>query len=192
MQEPIAVAVPLAKRMMDVIVSEKRLPSGEEVKESLKELGLEELYSGKGLALLRSRDVVALIFPRENIVVDVLPASGEVSDALEVIAYHDKKLNSLILEILPANDLEYEGNIGIEPVIVNLETGELESVPVLGDFEEDKDGFYLVIDEETFERWKEEGDLNTCPLCGGELSWRGKRGLCLDCGYGVKVRGGNE
>lgn len=192
MQEPIAVAVPLAKRMMDVIVSEKRLPSGEEVKESLKELGLEELYSGKGLALLRSRDVVALIFPRENIVVDVLPASGEVSDALEVIAYHDKKLNSLILEILPANDLEYEGNIGIEPVIVNLETGELESTPVLGDFEEDKDGLYLVIDEETFERWKEEGDLNTCPLCGGELLWRGKRGLCLDCGYGVKVRGGDE
>ncbi len=188
MQEPIAIAVPLAKRMMNVMVSEKRLPSGEEVREFLKGLNLEELYSGKGLAVFRNRDIVVLIFPRENIVVDVLPASGEVSDALEVIAYHDKKLNSLILEILPANDLEYEGNIGLEPVIVNLETGELESVPVLGDFEEEKDGFYLVVDRETLERWKEKGDLNTCPLCGGELAWRGKKALCLDCGYGVKVR----
>ena len=192
MQEPITVAVPLAKRMMDVMVTEKRLPSGDDVRRFLKELGLEELYAGRGIALFRSRDVVALLFPREGLIVDVIPASGEVSDALEVIAYHDRKLNSLILEILPANDLEYEDNIGIEPVIVNLETGELESTPVLGDFEEDKDGLYLVIDEGTFERWKEGGDLNTCPLCGGELSWRGKRGLCLDCGYGVKVRGGNE
>lgn len=188
MQEPITVAVPLAKKMMDVMVTEKRLPSGDDVRRFLKELGLEELYAGRGIALFRSRDVVALLFPREGLIVDVIPASGEVSDALEVIAYHDRKLNSLILEILPANDLEYEDNIGIEPVIVNLETGELESTPVLGDFEEDKDGFYLVIDRETFERWKENGNLGTCPLCGGELAWRGKKALCLDCGYGVKVK----
>jgi len=188
MMEPVTVAVPLAKRMMNVMVTEKRLPSGDEVREFLKELGLEELYTGKGMALFRSRDVVAILFPRESLVVDVIPASGEVSDALEVIAYHDRKLNSLILEILPANDLEYEGNIGLEPVIVNLETGELESTPVLGDFEEEKDGVYLVIDSETFERWKDAGNLDTCPLCGGELAWRGKKALCLDCGYGVRVK----
>jgi len=188
MWEPITVAVPLAKRMTEVMVAEKRLPSGDEVREFLKELGLEELYVGKGVALFRSRDVVVLLFPRESLVVDVIPASGEVSDALEVIAYHDRKLNSLILEVLPANDLEYEGNIGLEPVVVNLETGELESVPVLGDFEEEEDGIYLVVDRETFERWKGTGNLETCPLCGGELVWRGKRALCLDCGYGVKVR----
>jgi len=133
--------------------------------------------------------VIALLFPRESPVVDIIPASGNVSDALEVIAYHDRKLNALILEILPANDLEYEGNIGLEPVIVNLETGELESNPVLGDFEEDKDGLYLVIDGGTFERWEKSGNTNTCPLCGGELVWRGGKALCLDCGYGVKVRG---
>ncbi|WP_297549422.1 hypothetical protein [Thermococcus sp.] len=189
MGEPITVAISLARRMARVMVNDKRLPTGEEVRNLLKELGLEELYLGKGLALFRSRDVIALLFPRENIVVDIIPASGEVSDALEVMAYHDRKLNSLILEILPANDLEYEGNIGVEPVIVNLETGELESNPILGDFEEDKDGIYLVIDEETFERWKESGNLDTCPICGGELMWRGKRAICLDCGYGVKVKG---
>ncbi|WP_297535199.1 hypothetical protein [Thermococcus sp.] len=188
MEEPITVAVPLAKRMMNVMVNKKRLPSGDEVKGFLKELGLEELYTGKGMALFRSRDVVALLFPRDSLVVDVIPSSGEVSDALEVIAYHDRKLNSLILEILPANDIEYEGNIGLEPVIVNLETGELESNPVLGDFEVEKDGVYLVIDRETFERWKDTGNLDTCPLCGGELAWRGEKALCLDCGYGVKVR----
>ncbi len=189
MQEPITVAIPLAKRMMNVMVTEKRLPGGDEVKEFLRELGLEELYAGKGVALFRSRDVVVLLFPRESLIVDVIPASGEVSDALEVIAYHDRKLNSLILEILPANDLEYEGNIGLEPVIVNLETGELESTPVLGDFEEEKDGIYLLIDRETFERWKENGNIETCPICGGELAWRGKKAVCLDCGYGVKVKG---
>ena len=189
MQEPIMVAVPLAKRVMQLMVNEKRLPSGDEMRAFLRELGLEELYTGKGLALFRSRDVIVLLFPRKNLVVNVLPTSGEISDALEVIAYHDRKLNALILEILPANDLEYEGNIGIEPVIVSLETGELESVPVLGDFEEEKDGVFLVISEKTFERWKEMGNLNTCPLCGGELAWRGKRAVCLDCGYGVKVRG---
>ncbi len=189
MHEPITVAIPLAKRMMDVMVGEKRLPNGDEVRGFLKRLGLEELYTGRGLALFRSRDVIALLFPRESTIIDIIPASGEVSDALEVIAYHDRKLNALILEILPANDLEYEGNIGLEPVIVSLETGELESNPVLGDFEEDKDGIYLVIDSETFERWKESGNLDTCPICGGELRWRGKRAICLDCGYGVKVGG---
>ncbi|WP_367884083.1 hypothetical protein [Thermococcus sp. JCM 11816] len=63
--------------------------------------------------------------------IDVIPATGEVSDALEVIAYHDRKLNALILEVLPpANDIEYEGgNIGVEPAIISLESGELESAP---------------------------------------------------------------
>ncbi|WP_456423262.1 hypothetical protein [Thermococcus sp.] len=189
MHEPITVAIPLAKRMMDVMLEEKRLPNGDEVRRFLRGLGLEELYTGKGLALFRSRDVIALLFPRGSTIIDIIPASGDVSDALEVIAYHDRKLNALILEILPANDLEYEGNIGLEPVIVNLETGELESNPVLGDFEEEKDGIYLVIGEETFERWRESGNTDICPLCGGKLVWRGKKAICLDCGYGVKVRG---
>ncbi|WP_457741911.1 hypothetical protein [Thermococcus sp.] len=189
MREPISIAVPLAKRIMKIAVGEKRLPREDEIGKFLIELNLEELYRGRELALFRDRDVVVIVFPRENPVVDVLPASGEVSEALEVVTYHDKKLNAIIVEILPANDLEYEGNIGLEPVIVNLETGELESNPVLGDFEEEKDRAYLTIDKETFERWRKTGRLNTCPICGGELAWRGERALCLDCGYGVKVRG---
>jgi hypothetical protein len=185
--DPIMVAVPLAYRLEKIMLERKSLPSGDEVKAILKEMGLEELYSGKGLALLRNRDVAVLLFPRENLVVDIIPATGEVSDSLEVIAYHDRKLNALILEVLPANDIEYEGNIGVEPAIISLESGELESAPVLGEFEEEEDGVYLVVDRDTFRRWKESGKLDVCPICGGELSWRGKKAVCLDCGYGVKV-----
>ncbi|WP_367883222.1 hypothetical protein [Thermococcus peptonophilus] len=128
--DPVTVAIPLAYRLEKIMLEKKSLPSGDEVKTILKELGLEELYSGKGLALLRNQDVVVLVFPRESLVIDVIPATGEVSDALEVIAYHDRKLNALILEVLPANDIEYEGgNIGVEPAIISLESGELESAP---------------------------------------------------------------
>lgn len=185
--DPVTVAIPLAYRFEKIMLEKKSLPSGDEVKTILKELGLEELYSGKGLALLRNQDVVVLVFPRESLVIDVIPATGEVSDALEVIAYHDRKLNALILEVLPANDIEYEGNIGVEPAIISLESGELESAPVFGDFREEEDGIYLVIDKDTLQRWKESGKLDVCPICGGELSWRGKKAICLDCGYGVKV-----
>ncbi|AMQ18544.1 hypothetical protein [Thermococcus peptonophilus] len=185
--DPVTVAIPLAYRLEKIMLEKKSLPSGDEVKTILKELGLEELYSGKGLALLRNQDVVVLVFPRESLVIDVIPATGEVSDALEVIAYHDRKLNALILEVLPANDIEYEGNIGVEPAIISLESGELESAPVFGDFREGEDGIYLVIDKDTFQRWKESGKLDVCPICGGGLSWRGKKAICLDCGYGVKV-----
>ncbi|MBP1911292.1 hypothetical protein [Thermococcus stetteri] len=185
--DPVTVAIPLAYRLEKVILERKSLPSGDEVKEILKELGLEELYSGKGLSLLRNRDVVVLVFPRENLVIDVIPATGEVSDALEVIAYHDRKLNALILEVLPANDIEYEGNIGVEPAIISLDSGELESAPVFGEFKEEGGEIYLVVDRDTFQRWKESGKLDVCPVCGGELSWRGKKAVCLDCGYRVKV-----
>ncbi|WP_367884084.1 hypothetical protein [Thermococcus sp. JCM 11816] len=61
--DPVTVAIPLAYRFEKIMLEKKSLPSGDEVKTILKELGLEELYSGKGLALLRNQDVVVLVFP---------------------------------------------------------------------------------------------------------------------------------
>ncbi|NJE43203.1 hypothetical protein [Thermococcus sp. GR6] len=186
--EPITLAMPLAKWIGDFIMERGHLPSGEDVRETMKSFGLEEICLDKGLAVFRGRFLIALVFPRnENLVIDVISSSGELSDALEVIAYHDKKIEAFVVEILPTNDLEYEGNIGIEPTIIDEESLELESSPVLGHFEEDEEGMFLVIDGETYERWKEEDDIHTCPICGGELAWRKEKAYCADCGYGVKV-----
>jgi len=87
-----------------------------------------------------------------------------------VIAYHDKKIGAFMVEILPTNDLEYEGNISIEPIIIDKKSLELESSLVLGHFEKDEEGMFRVIDGETYKRWKEEDDIHTCPICGGELA----------------------
>jgi ribosomal protein S27AE len=188
--EPVNLAMPLAKELGERIMRTGRLPEGEEVRGILKKLELEESCLDRGVGVYRSRNVVALVFAKgEALVVDVISSSGELSDAMEVIAYHDRQLNAFIVEILPANDIEYEGNIGIEPVIIDAEKLELESSPVLGHFEEDEEGVFLIIDRETYVRWKENGDLNTCPVCGGELAWKGERAYCQDCGYGVKVKG---
>ena len=186
--EPVTLAMPLAKEIGEFIRREGRLPAGDELREILKGFGLEESCLDRGLGVYRSKFLIALVFPREEtIVVDVISSSGELSDALEVIAYHDKKLEAFVVEILPTNDLEYEGNVGIEPIIIDGETLELESNPVLGHFEEDEEGLFLVIDGKTYERWKGEGDIHTCPICGGELAWKGDKAYCQDCGYGVKV-----
>ncbi len=186
--EPVTLAMPLAKEIGEFIRREGRLPSGNELREMLKSFGMDESCLDRGLALYRSRFLIALAFPREGtLVVDVISSSGELSDALEVIAYNDKKLGAFVVEILPSNDLEYEGNIGVEPVIIDEKTLELESNPILGHFEEDEEGLFLVIDRETYGRWRGEGDVHTCPLCGGELAWKGERAYCQDCGYGVRV-----
>lgn len=188
--EPVTLAMPLAKEIGEFIRREGKLPSGDELREMLKGLGLEEGCLDRGLALYRSRFVIALAFPREEtVVVDAISSSGELSDALEVIAYHDRKLGAFVVEILPTNDLEYEGNVGIEPIIVDEKTLELESSPVLGHFEEDEEGLFLVIDRETYSRWRKNGDPHTCPICGGELAWKGEKAYCRDCGYGVRVKG---
>lgn len=188
--EPVNLAMPLAKELGERIMESGSLPGGDDVRRILKGMGLEESCLDRGVALLRSGEVMAIVLPRgEALVIDVISASGELSDALEVIAYRDRQLNAFIVEILPANDLEYEGNIGLEPVIIDAETLELKSNPVLGHFEEDDEGPFLVIDRETYERWKGSGKLGTCPVCGGELAWKGERAYCRDCGYGVRVRG---
>lgn len=187
MIEPVAFAFPLSKRIMELIASTRKLPSPDDLREVVKELGMEELCIKGGVALYRSKDLIVLLIPRENIVIDIISASGELSDAVEVIAYHDRKLDAFIVETLPANDIEYEGNIGLEPVIIDAETGELLSNPVLGEVREEEDGVFLLVDEETYGRWRESGKLNTCPVCGGELRWKGKEALCLDCGYGIRV-----
>ncbi|AFL95389.1 hypothetical protein CL1_1186 [Thermococcus cleftensis] len=187
--EPVTLAMPLARKLGEFIVEKGRLPNGEELRAVLREMGLEESCLDRSMAVFRSRFLVAIAFPRETVVIDVIPSSGELSDALEVIAYRDRKLESFIVEIVPANDLEYEGNIGIEPVIINEKNLTLESNPVLGHFEEDGEGLFLVIDPKTHERWKSEGDVHVCPICGGELAWKGKKAYCRDCGYGVKVVG---
>ena len=186
--EPVTLAMPLAEEIGGFIRREGRLPNGNELREMLKSFGMEEVCLDRGLALYRSRLLIALAFPRgETLMVDVLPSSGELSDALEVIAYRDRTLGAFIVEILPTNDIEYEGNIGMEPIIIDEKTLEVKSNPILGYFEEDESGLFLVIDGETYERWKREGDINICPICGGELGWKGKRAYCRDCGYGMKV-----
>ncbi len=187
-QDPVMVALSIADKLLKVIVEKRSVPSGEDVKKALTELDLEEVYSGKGLTLFRNRDIIVLALPRGNLVIDVIPSTGEIGEALEIISYHDRKLNALILEILPANDLEYEGNIGLEPAILDLNSGELKSSPVFGRFEEENGIPYLVIDEKTFDRWMKSGKLNVCPICGGQLIWKGKQAHCVDCGYGIKVR----
>ncbi|GAB6103062.1 membrane protein [Thermococcus atlanticus] len=189
--EPVMLAMPLARKLGELITAGKRLPDGEEVIEELRKFGLEEICLDRGLAIHRGRFIIALTFSgREHLITDILSSTGELSDALEVMAYHDRKLEAYIVEILPANELEFEGNIGIEPVIIDDRTFELKSNPVLGHFEEDGGGIFLVIDRETYERWEEEGDTGTCPICGGSLSWKGERAYCRDCGYGVEVVGG--
>ncbi|NJE05137.1 hypothetical protein E3E36_03040 [Thermococcus sp. M36] len=188
--EPVNLAMPLAKRIGEFIMDSGRLPTGDEVRGFLRELGMEEVCLDRGLAVCRAKFLIALVLPRGGaLVVDIISSSGELSDALEVIAYNDKKLGAFVVEILPSNDLEYEGNIGVEPVIIDEKTLELESSPVLGHFEEDEEGLFLVIDRETYERWRNEGDVHVCPLCGGELAWKGEKAYCQDCGYGVKVVG---
>lgn len=187
--EPVNLAMPLAKRLGETIGKRGDVPDGETVRGILKELGLEEACLDRGVTVFRNRDVIALVLPQGDVLmVDIIPASGELSDALEVIAYRDKQLNAFIVEILPANDIEYEGNIGIEPIIIDAETLELESSPVLGHFEEDEKGPFLVIDRETYELWRESGTTDTCPVCGGELAWKGSEAYCRDCGYRVKVK----
>lgn len=42
--DPVTVAIPLAYRLEKIMLEKKSLPSGDEVKTILKELGLEELY----------------------------------------------------------------------------------------------------------------------------------------------------
>lgn len=185
--EPIMGAFPVAKRLWKRIVENKGLPSADEVSGIIKEIGLEELYKGEGIALFRNKYVISLLIPRENmIVVDFISSSGELSDALEIVAYYDKEIECYVVEILPANELEYEENIGIEPVIIDGKTFELKSYPVLGEFEHGR-RVRLHVDGETYSLWKESGKLNVCPVCGGELRWRGKKAICMDCGIEVIV-----
>ncbi len=185
--DPVTLAMPLAEMITRLIIERGRLPGADDVRKLLRELGLEELYAGRGLALHRNRYFVTLLLPREVLVVDIIPSSGELSDSVEVMAYHDRELGAFIVEILPANDLEYEGNIGLEPAIIDEKTLKLKSSPVFGHFEEEKEGLYLVIEGEAYELWKDSGKLSVCPICGGELAWKGERAYCQDCGYGVKV-----
>lgn len=82
--------------------------------------------------------------------IDVIFVIGEVSDVFEVIVYYDRKFNVFIFEVFFVNDIEYEGNIGVEFVIISFESGEFESVFVFGDFREEEDGIYFVIDKDIF------------------------------------------
>ncbi|AAL80231.1 hypothetical protein PFDSM3638_00455 [Pyrococcus furiosus DSM 3638] len=186
--EPIMGAFSLARRLWKMIVEKKGLPTGDDVASLLENLGFERVCTGSGLAVFRNRFVIALLIPRENmIVVDFLSSSGELSDALELIAYYDKEIECYVVEILPSNELEYEENLGIEPVIIDGKTFELRSYPVLGDFKQGKDKVVLKIDREVYELWKESGKLDVCPVCGGHLRWKQGKALCTECGIEVVV-----
>ncbi|MDN5320574.1 MAG: hypothetical protein PWP49_994 [Thermococcaceae archaeon] len=187
--EPIMLAMPLAEKIKDQILQEKKLPDGETIRKILASLGLEEMCLGKGLALFRSKYVLALVIPSARyITVDIISSSGDLSDALELMVYHDRTLNAYVVEIVPANELEFEGNIGIEPVIIDAESFELKSTPVLGHFEKDKDDIVLVISGKTYDAWKESGKLEVCPICGAEeLVWQKDIAYCNSCGFGIKV-----
>ncbi|ADT84585.1 hypothetical protein [Thermococcus barophilus] len=192
--EPLMLAMPLAKWMSEFIIENKKLPTGDDVRKFLRYNNLEEICLDEGLVLHRGKFVLTLTFPaKEHIIVDIISSSGELSDALEVIAYHDRKLEAYVIEIIPANELEFEGNIGLEPVIIDDKGFELKSYPVLGHFEEEKDGVFLVIDSETYQRWGESGKLDICPICGAEgLAWRKNEAYCNSCGFGIKVKGGRQ
>ncbi|NJF25094.1 hypothetical protein [Thermococcus sp. Bubb.Bath] len=187
--EPVNVALPLAKKLEESIKGNGELPNGAELRRIVKEIGGEELYLGRGVSAFRAGEVVGVILPgRDRITIELLPSEGGISEALEVVAYMDRDLGAFVVEILPANDIEYEGNIGLEPVIIDAGSLELKSTPVLGEFEEEEEGVFLVIDLETYGRWKESGKLGVCPICGGKLVWEGEKTHCADCGYGVKVK----
>jgi len=187
--EPIMLAMPLAERIKDQILQERKMPSGEDLRKILTSLGLEETCLDRGLALFRSKHILALLIPsKEYITVDIISSTGDLSDALELMVYHDKKLNAYIVDIVPANELEFEGNIGLEPVIIDAETFELKSTPVLGHFENENGEIFLMISEKTYDAWKESGKLEVCPICGAdELVWQGKIAYCSSCGFGIKV-----
>ncbi|MFA4646984.1 hypothetical protein P8X24_06995 [Pyrococcus kukulkanii] len=186
--EPIMGAFPIAKKLWRAIVENKGLPSPDTVGKMLESIGLEKLFLGKGLGLFRNNFVIALLIPRENmIVVDFISATGDLSDALELIAYYDREIDCYVVEMIPANELEYEENLGVEPVIIDAKTFELKSYPVLGEFKQGKKTIILKVDNETYRLWRESGKLNICPVCGGELRWREKKAICTDCGIEVMI-----
>ncbi len=186
--EPVNVAMPLAKKLQESIRENGRLPDGVELRKIVGEVGGEEICMGRGVSAFRAGEVVGVILPgRDRITVELIPAEGGIGEALEVVAYQDHDLGAFIVEIVPASDIEYEGNIGLEPVIIDAESLELRSTPVLGSFEEEREGAFLVIDRKTHGRWKESGKLDVCPICGGKLIWEGEKAYCRDCGYGIRV-----
>ncbi|AIF69571.1 hypothetical protein PAP_05855 [Palaeococcus pacificus DY20341] len=189
--EPLMVAMPLAKWLGEFVVKERRIPTGDEVREFFKSVGFEEVFLDKGMAVHRNRFILAITLPKKNtLVIDLLSSSGELSDALEVIAYHDKQIEGYIIDIIPANELEFEGNVGLEPAIIDDKNFELKSTPVLGYFEEEKEEISLVIDEEAYNLWKKSGKLEICPICGAEgLVWKESFAYCPSCGFGIRIRG---
>ncbi|CAB49097.1 zinc ribbon domain-containing protein [Pyrococcus abyssi] len=185
-KDPLMAAFPVAKRLWKAIIKNRRFVELSEVADILEEVGLKKACFGDGLLLFRNRDVIALLVPRNGmIIIDFISATGELSDALELVAYLDKEIECYVIEILPASEFEEE-NIGVEPVIIDANTFELKSYPVLGEFEERKN-LILHVDRETFDLWKESGKLSICPVCGGRLKWKGERAICTDCGVEVVV-----
>ena len=165
--EPIMLAIPLAKRIKDQILRERKIPDGDDLRKILTSFGLEETCLNRGLALFRSKYILALLIPsREYATVNIISSTGDLSDALELMIYHDKTLNAYIIDIVPANELEFEGNVGIEPVIIDAETFELKSTPVLGHFEKENGEIFLVISENTYDVWKKVANLNSVPYVG--------------------------
>jgi len=187
--EPIMLAMPLAERIKDQILRERKIPDGDDLRKILTSLGLEEMCLNRGLALFRSKYILALLIPsKEYATVDIISSTGDLSDALELMIYHDKTLNAYIVDIVPANELEFEGNVGIEPVIIDAETFELKSTPVLGHFEKENGEIFLVISEKTYDVWKKSGKLEVCPICGADgLVWQKGIAYCSSCGFGIKV-----
>jgi len=187
--EPIMLAMPLTDRIKEHIIREKTLPDVETVRKILTDLGLEKSCLDRELALFKSRHVLVVVLSsREYLTIDIISSSGDLSDAMEVMIYYDKTLDSYIVEIVPANELEFEGNIGVEPIIIDAKTFKLKSSPVLGHFEKEKGEVFLVIDESTYKKWEESNKRDYCPICGAkELLWHEKVAYCDSCGFGVKV-----
>ncbi|NJE26761.1 hypothetical protein E3E22_09080 [Thermococcus sp. MV5] len=190
--EPIMLAIPLAEEVKAHLIKTKRFPTEGELKKTLEKLGLKPFCSDKKLEIYKGKHVLVLVLPlKEYITVDILSLSGALSDGIEVAVYHDKHLEAYIIEIIPANELEFEGNIGLEPVIVDANTFELKSTPVLGYFKEEGDRVFLIVEGDVYKIWKESGKLDICPICGAKnLVWKGKQAYCASCGFGVKVMKG--
>ena len=75
--EPIMLAMPLAKRIKDQILRERKIPDSDDLRKILTSFGLEEMCLNRGLALFRSKYILALLIPsKEYATVDIISLTG--------------------------------------------------------------------------------------------------------------------
>jgi len=183
--EPLEVAFPLARLLTDIVRTEKRTLILKDIVRSIKSIGMEEVSRDEGWRIFEGKGTIAIVW--DELIIDILPKGGGIEDAIEVIVHEDRKNGILTIELLPADTLHFE-NLGVEPALFDLKSYHLLSCPVFGELKEGK----LIIDEETFKKWKECKKIDVCPFCGGHLRWRGNNAVSMRCDYMVVVKSENN